>query len=122
MVIQKTKDYLKCVYANKFTLAGYLSLPISASLAVAGHNLAHDNTSGVFYTLAADVGLIGIACLKITSWGNETLKAYNKSKKYIQKFGKIKSDYQGIKDNWYCSRVGMRLAIEESGLEEVLKK
>lgn len=122
MIIQKTKDYLKCVYANKFTLAGYLSLPVGVCLAAVGHNLAPDNTSGVFYTLAVDAGLVSIACLKVTSLGNETLKAYNKSKKHIQKFGKIKSDYQEIKDNWYCSRVGIRLAIEESRLEEVLKK
>ena len=115
------KDYLKCVYANKFVIAGYIALASDIALITLGK--PQSESLGKLYAMS-------VFCLSETSCsflfptllGFETLKTYRKTKNYIQEFGKVREDYRKIKDNWYCSRVGIRLAAREAGLENTLEK
>ena len=112
----KTKDYLKCIWANKATLAGYLSLPISLTLSAIAEHEGSKNLFGISQYAA----FAGIFLLTSTDFGTHTLKVYNKTREYIKEHGKIKKNQQYNK--YYCSRVAMRLAAKEAGLENTLEE
>jgi hypothetical protein len=115
---EQIKDYLKCVYANKVALTGYLALPVTFSLLTLGRHY----DSRVLTALPVIPFLIAEVGLFTTSFGCDTFKTYRKTKKYIQKFGTIREDYRYLKNEWYCSRVAIRLAAKEAGLEHQLTK
>ena len=111
-------DYLKCVYANKATFTGCVSLAISLALDL---SITPEESP---YLTAIDETASALASylLGITWFGLDTFRTYRKSKEYIQQFGKIKESYNELKKEWYCSRVGIKLAAKEAGLESTLEE
>jgi hypothetical protein len=120
MADSKIKDYLKCVWANKATLGGYLGLAISIGEGVIGLNCENSKTESVLSALCTLTSIASLQVLAVTDWGSETLTAYRKTKKYIRSFGKMKEKYNRLNENFYCENVGIRLAAREAGLEDSL--
>ena len=112
------RDYLKCVWSNKATLAGYLLLPIAVGLNVLGRQEECKFLNNLSYIS----GHIGACLLAATSLGRDTLETYRKARDYMLYFGKVKDEYKNLKDKYYCSRVGIRLAAQEAGLEDSLRE
>jgi len=112
------RDYARCVWANKATLAGYLGLGASIDLLVFGNN--HDSINFVLSSII--LGQISGGLLGATAFGLQTFDTYRETRNYISKFGKIKEEYQNLKHKVYCTRVGIRLAAREAGLESSLEQ
>ncbi len=121
IISQETKDYLKCVYANKVTLAGYalIGTGIGIGLIENYHNI-NPNTAFSNMIIAQIINL-GIGCLGITKIGLETLNVYNRTKKHIEKYHTINDEFQGKYNPWHCTRAGVRLAAKEKGLPDPYK-
>jgi len=111
------EDYLKCVYANKTTLAGYLSL--AAGLSMTPFIESQPMCLGVLSAtgISASLGLLGI-----TKLGIETLETYRDTRKYLEQFNDVRTAYEQIKYKNYCTMVGLRLAIKESNLKRSLEE
>ena len=115
---QAIKDYIKCAYVNKFTLAGFISLAAGIGLTAMGKSSEYE---AVRQSLLALTYHAALSCFLPTFLGMDTFMTYRKSRKYIKEFGKIKESYQEIKSQWYCSRVAIELAAKEAGLEATLE-
>lgn len=111
-------DYIKCCIANKFTLAGYLGGFISAVASSAHYIITKDyNTS---FWIAYGGMLPSFIALGLTSSGLETCQEYKRTKKVIQKRGKLPNDF--YRSGEYCSRKGVELALKEYDLEQLVLK
>ncbi|MBN2368218.1 hypothetical protein JXC34_04305 [Candidatus Woesearchaeota archaeon] len=51
----------------------------------------------------------------------ETYRAYRRTKDHISKHGIVDLRYELKLSEWYCTQVGFRLAVKESGLENLLE-
>lgn len=120
---QEIKDYIKCAYANKATLAGFISLPLSIAAGIAGKQLEldHPMIQSVAYLTSSILFMGGLYLLHETLYGFDTLEKYQKTKKHILKVGAINQHYSKIHNLFYCSRAGIRLAAKEAGLEATLE-
>ena len=97
--------YLKCVGANKFTLASYLLFALGCVLMFLGP-LATSIFGGLLVVIGVILGIL-------TEFGLETLAAYKRVRAGLEHYG---SDYFSRADvyyAWYCGHVGARLAIQE---------
>jgi hypothetical protein len=115
----KLPDYVKCVIANKVTLAGYglilTGIPIAIQQA---NNLSRANYAATTYGALAPSA--GISLLIVTTLGRQTLRAYRRTKKYLQKHDEINLKIEE-KYSDYCTRAGMKLAEREVNLEKMLE-
>jgi len=110
---QDFKDYLKCTWANKLTLAGYLSL---LATFVLGY-LCKETQLSYLGVITCGSLCSSVSLLQSTLFGLETLDTYQEARSYIRKFGKLKETFREIKERDYCTRAGLRLAAKEAGLE-----
>lgn len=67
--------------------------------------------------LSLVLGYTGFGCLQFTDFGMCTYRAYKRTKRHIQKRGRIHEKFKIWMSNLYCDRVGMELAIKEANLE-----
>jgi len=111
------KDYLKCAYANKFTLAGFIALAANMGLKAMGKPVEYEELYNLSLAISHN---LAFGCLVMTWAGLDTFRTYKRTREYIQEFGKIREDYSELKNKFYCSRVGIRLAAKEAGLERTL--
>jgi hypothetical protein len=125
MISNKFKDYLKCVYANKFTLSGYLLL-------LAGACDSTNTIHNIFSSHPKDIALLhhcyidgmilysGISLLAITSNGQETYNSYIQARRHIKQNGKLDPRNLEKIRRVYCKKVGIKLALKEANLEDRL--
>lgn len=106
---QFLKDYSKCVWANKFTLAGFASSLLFVVAIIASRYGIIDCTKIPFllsYMFLASFGL-----LFFTRFGLYTLEAYCKAKQLCQRGrGRLLK----TKMLAYCHKVGMELVMKEN--------
>lgn len=100
------KTYIKCVWANKLTFLGYIFF-------IGG--LILFRYSPLNMETGIDIGFyaihVGLLLLFGTTFGSETLGAYKRTKRLLNKDKKVpdnKTTYM-----WYCSRAGIELAQKE---------
>jgi hypothetical protein len=122
---KKFKDYLKCVYANKFTFAGYL-------ISIASICDSTNTISNIHSSQSPDISLLkhrtidflvlygGITMMAFTSCGQETYDHYIKAREQIKLYGKIDPRYLEKIRKTYCRKVGIKLALKEANLENRL--
>ncbi|KKT39983.1 hypothetical protein A2W54_03025 [Candidatus Giovannonibacteria bacterium RIFCSPHIGHO2_02_43_13] len=114
------KTYLKCVYANKFTLTGYLMIPCFyfAITYLPYHKMFIENESTNESTLFLLLILIAlsvsfnIGCLVVTCFGADTLKAYRRTMSHFKDWGAIDERFENQYAH-YCGKCGVRLAKKE---------
>ena len=118
--MKQFNDYLKCNIANRFTLTGYLALPVDLSLEIARQITLYGNSK----LLIAESLLLGygFGALFLTNFGKFTVISYRVSAKSIQKHKKVTSRLARKYGAKYCFRKGLELAIKESHLEKILSK
>jgi hypothetical protein len=116
---EEIRDYLKCTWVNKATLAGYLSLLATPAVYYLGRK---SNIPTQLLSLGALISFGGgMILMGITSFGMETVDTYQEARSYIKKFGKLKERWEDINRGVYCKRVGSKLAAQEAGLEQELQ-
>ena len=119
---ESIKDYLKCVYRNKFTLTGYIGLASLISMHIGEAYLDVPELGNQWKEIAAfpkiAVLYYSATSLILTMFGTETLKYYHRTKDCIEKFGTVSDRIESLLSKTYCAKVGMNLAIEESCLED----
>ena len=112
-----TLIYIRCVFANKYTLFGYCSAIISVALA----------TFSVWYPLdthmrtAVSVLLLSslissFATLFVTELGMPTYRQYYKALRHIERFGEVQRYLDRLTDIYadvYCVVSGIRLAAND---------
>jgi hypothetical protein len=103
-------DYVKCSIYNRATFAGYLC--------VAGF--------GVYEYMGGDdirieIMLVGFAfsLLKVTKMGRETFESYRQTKSIITA-NKMNEELGSSRYKLYCNYGGIKLAVKEAGLENLL--
>lgn len=123
-IITDTRDYLKCVYMNKFTLAGFFLVGISVGSAVydmvSPIKKSLPENQALYETAHIIVASLGSACLGGTSFGRETLNIYRRVKDYLSNMETPEIDYylrSKYHSGMYCLRKGIELAVKESGLD-----
>ncbi|MBU0666685.1 MAG: hypothetical protein ABIC91_07350 [Nanoarchaeota archaeon] len=114
------KDYVKSVWANKVTLAGYVALPISGFLLY--HVIIVENTLLKEAGCALGALSLWMSCVGSlsTNFALGTKKSYQKAKKLIKQYGKLTSNYAENLE-WYCDIQGTKLAVKEAGLEKTVE-
>lgn len=103
--------YFRCVWANKFTLAGYLILFFAAlriMLVKIGFDI--DKNEAVLILL---LFYIALSCLAVTAMGFRTRSAYLRSRNIIRNSRKGLSVKVSYDNGMYCDRVGYRLAVRD---------
>lgn len=116
-MIQGIKDYVKCLYENKYTFVGVLGMSGSGILLAVG-GLSSYST----YTLMAFMiggGSFGLIC--VTDAGAKTFLSYNRAKGHIDKHNTLDEKFLNKFSTKYCDQVGLKLACRESGLEHLLE-
>lgn len=107
--------YLRCVYWNKFLLAGYLLFFSGLAFVVVGPFLSryfgllrvNDFTAmGIF------VSELGAILIAITAFGKHTLKIYKRTIVKIQE-GVETEKLLDKKAYKYCGRAGARMAVHD---------
>jgi hypothetical protein len=100
--------YLRCVWANKATLVGYLLLVGGMLLLGAQiHGFAPPkNLSG------GDMLLVGGILLFITDAGARTVKICKSALLNIRKYGERYAVTRIPNEEYYCDRVGAKLALQ----------
>lgn len=104
----KYKDWMRCSYYNRFTLAAILGIPASVGFMVYG--LLEKSP----YLFATGSGLIPLswAGLKATHGGKDTLEAYNRTIERFEKEKKV-SLTSSLRNIPYCEKKGIELAIRD---------
>jgi len=113
------KDYVKCVYANKATLVGYIGAVTSGVLLFHGKPESQE-LQGLYIASVYSLSQLSSVLLGATKFGRETFQSYRRAKKHIQEYETINTKYYD-KHKLYCDKVGVRLAAREAGLEDKLK-
>lgn len=113
------KDYLKCVWANKFTLVGWVLLIGALLTKIFFLAAVNEEEMNPFYFLTVLGFALGVCLLALTVGGIQTLDAYQRAMYIYRRRRSISylvsmSDEEGI----YCSQVGIRLALREACAEE----
>jgi len=118
-ILGNVKDYLKCSWKNKFTLAGYLMIGVGT---LDKHTNLLDTYTKTDSILHSEWMIpFGTLFLLVTTAGLRTLRAYQRTKNHIKRYGEIDACYDKY-SSMYCTRVGMKLAIKENGLLELYKQ
>jgi len=118
---ENIKDYLKCVYANKFTLAGYIGLTSAFTAIIFKEPLINQITHEAYAIIIGITFGYSMFSLGVTSFGTETLDSYKRTKNNVNKYGTINDVYY-YKHSMYCNKVGVKLALKEAGLEKILEE
>jgi len=121
--IEEIRDYAKCVYANKFTLTGYIGLAVTAATCIIFKQpqIIEDITSMSFVSELM-IGSYSLISLVGTAFGLETLDSYRTTKQQIEKYGKPSNRYYNKNIMYYCDTAGIKLAAKEADLEHLLIK
>ena len=113
------KDYLKCTWANKATLASYLLLGTYILSRAIG--IQEDHSQEILRQSVQFISGLGSFELLLLTWGGaNTFHTYRRAKKHIEQFEELPSRYIDLKGKWYCTKVAVRLAAKEAGLENQL--
>jgi hypothetical protein len=115
-------DYLKAVIANKFTLAGhllYLGAGIAGTIFPFLELNNSEETKYIVNTVATPL-LIGTILEVLTDFGRDTLDAYRRTRKHIEKEGTLDPRFSKRYVS-YCDKSGERLAAREAGLEDLVQ-
>ncbi len=107
-----TREQLRCAYANKYTRCGMLL--VAGGLAKL---IGVDDTWGDV-ELSGGITAIGAGMVYFTEFGKETLRAYQRTKERIEERGFLNDGFKRNYEPYYCSRVGMHLAMKDAGLEK----
>ena len=107
VVTRGVGDYLKCVYKNRFTLAGYVLAAISFTI---GYLYFYQWPYLALWVLSTVAATWACFLLTVTFFGLQTLYHYRRAKRILEKRSEI-SLPQGRE---YCSQVGIGLAVEEN--------
>ena len=92
--------YIRCVFANKFTLAGYACIIIG---------LIPKHDSDLRYV--ADIfQLFGLCLAAVTDFGRETMEKYRAASRFLRKHGEHARLEETYLCRTYCSRRGIALA------------
>lgn len=92
------KLYLRCVWANKFTLAGYIWVVITVGIL----RSADPHCMLIYYP--------GIFFLQITNFGTETMTYYQRATVNIQRYGLLRASHGMRAQNAYCRKTGIEMA------------
>ena len=108
---------LRCAIANKFSLACYTTFLGSISV------LANNIFGGADLPVESYFAAIPFFVTPALAYAGvySTRKAYTESREVIEKHGRVTSHLEKQYD-YYCGRVGLKMAIEDLTLEEVLDK
>jgi hypothetical protein len=125
MPFNDIKDYAKCVYQNKFTFTGYIG--VVSFIGVNAGRIYFDIPDFeepwdlVDFLSNSAVFLYSIISLGLTSLGNETMDNYQRTRDHIEQFGRVEDYFDQKMSKTYCTRVGMKLAAKEYGLEDKIQ-
>ncbi len=112
------RDYLRCIVANRACLSGVIMIIVGILIYpfTLFFDLSGPSQLKLFLSLLTLVLFeVGFITLIVTAFGLSTLQAYKRTKKHIQRFGKVGDNFNY---QIYCNRVGYELAIKESGVRQ----
>ncbi len=109
-MIERIKDYAKCVVRNRFTLAGY-------SMWLLGGYLIYSEQPK---EIGESIIMLGSGLLGATGLGTGTYIAYRRAKKHIKKYENLDTRFKKTFSRFYCDQTGLKMAIEEAGLEKIV--
>lgn len=101
--------YIRCVLANRATLAGYLCLLLSAilvSITARAGLISHSTVPLAFFPL-----VVGCTCLFLTFCGTGTMRAYRKASLDLHRNMEMERFVEQWKYREYCARCGANLAL-----------
>lgn len=113
------RDYLKCLMANRFCLAGCLMFSVGICLFII--IILELLTSNVrdFVDLANVLFIpyflviLGSFLLGLTGFGTETYRAYKRAQAHINKYNNLNGFFSPV----YCKKVGIKLAARELNID-----
>ncbi len=113
-MLQKIKDYAKCAIRNKLTICGYAGMGLAYLMKYIEHATGTQ--------IPADDLLLysSFPIFGVTKCGIGTYKAYTRTKKHIAEHGTIDSRFKDKFSPVYCNQIGIKMAAEEAGLENLI--
>jgi hypothetical protein len=118
-MIQKLKDYTKCVIANRATLAG----GIFFGLGLVGEYFKNKTGVEIPKEIISLSNNVGEALLGLTWFGLETYTSYIRTRRHIEENGGVAPRFRDkYLSSLYCNKTGFKLAVKEAGLEGLIKK
>ncbi len=113
------KDYLKCAYANYYTKSGASYLACAVTLEGVEEIFNLNETIMFFPQLVLAVGSSLLLAGSLV--GKHTFNQYLRAKEKFSKHKDLPFDTEDVyQRSAYCTKVGIYLAAQESGLEERL--
>ncbi len=105
---------VKCNIRNRLTSAGYIAFLGSLVLIVI------ENKYNFRLSVPSEyLAIFGGVSLGLGDFGFGTYSAYRRTLKHIEKFNRLDKRYVQ-KHKWYCQKVGIQIASEETGLEKIV--
>jgi len=114
-MFQEIKDHAKCTFRNKFTICSYAGIGISLLMKYFEHE------TGNQIPFVDDVLIyLSLTALIATRFGADTYEAYTRMKVHIGMHGTIDRRFKDSFSSLYCDQIGIKMAAEESGLENLM--
>ena len=114
-MLQEMKDYAKCAIRNKFIIGSYAGIGLSFLIKYIERETG--TQIPVVDGLLCYVGSVGLGA---TKFGSETFNAYRRMRKHIAEHGTIKPRFKDKFSSLYCTQIGIKMAAEEAGLENLI--
>jgi hypothetical protein len=114
--------YLKCVVANKATLAGYVGMIAGLAGYFFGTDVVGQDNRGVVEFCSFYAGFGGLLTNMMTAFGMETFDAYRRTLRHIDKTGTLDERFYELYGSVYCTSKGAQLAAREAGLEHLISR
>ncbi len=119
-MFETIKDQAKAIWANKFTLTGYIipTVTLPAALYLKSSGIITNDTLSL---LTAIPTFFSLAALGATGGGLGTYDKYVSAREQIERYGKVRDDFKNKCQKYYCYRKGIELAEQEAGLESKVR-
>ncbi len=115
--MSKCRDYIKCAVRNRCVLASYVGFGLGLGMypiAIITQSIELQVAALLTSFVSGTGGLLGTFC------GTSTYEVYTRTKNHIEKFGTIDKRFQRRIEKDYCPQIGLKMAAEEAGLEDLL--
>lgn len=126
-MLQELKDYAKCAVRNRAVLGSYACTSVGLSLLTLLITSIEPETGTQLSTMdtvlfVSGVGTFdaGIVSLGLTKFGTPTYHSYQRMREHIKKHGTIDQRFKDSFSPLYCTQVGIKMAAEEAGLENLI--
>ncbi len=117
-MLPELKDYAKCALRNKWVIGSYAGIGAACLIKYIERETGTELPAVdylLYLSLCPSAFILGA-----TNFGAGTYRAYRRMRVHIEEHGTIEPRLRDKLSKWYCTQVGIRMAAEEAGLEELV--